>query len=123
MPRTPKPFLTAIYLQEHGWFLAAVVERTKKAAAEHAFEKIEDPQGTTSSALATYTAEVFFDPKVKRLWMKPTAWTGARELATSLLPKKFRDLVQERDMPELDGTGVRMPTKKADLTFFRPLED
>lgn len=113
--------MTAIYLQGHGWFMAAIVDRTKKAAAERALERIEDPQGTTATSLARYTAEVFFDPRAETLWMKPAAWTGAWNLAPSLLPKAFRSLVQEKERPKLDGTGVRMPTKKSDLSFFEPL--
>jgi len=120
MPRGPKPFLTAIYLQ--GWFLAAIVATTKKAAAERAFEHIEDPEGTTATSLARYTAEVFIDPNTQTLWMKPAAWTGARELATTLLPKAFRELVQARERPALDGSGVRMPTKRSDLDYFERLD-
>ena len=114
MPRAKKPYLVVIWLDSE-CFVAAIVDRTKKSAAERAFAHIEDPGGTTAKSLARYTAEVFRDPKSRELWVNPAAWTGPRLVSEKLFTKKYLAFVMDKEMPPLDRHGAELPTRRRDL--------
>ena len=117
--KQPKFYMSAIFCDPMNcWLVAFTLAKSKKAAAENAFEWINEKSSRRSSsakALQTYTSPVFHDDGV--YWVRPRGWSWSEVLSKDLCSHFSVELTTQKEVQEPIRDDGLFPDRLADVAF------
>ncbi len=116
--KQPRFYMTAIFCDPNKyWLVLFSLAKTKKRAAEIAFDWMGDLCNDRSSAnsLQNYTTTVFHD--AGRFWVRPRGWSWSLILADDLCSHFSQENTEEKEIEEPLRPSNALPTAHEDVAF------